>query len=916
MKYLSSFVLCICTLFFVQPLFSQSYGLETSLGLGAQDSQYGACVDISGEIVAIGAPSEDINTPYIPSIGSVSIRRLVNGNWIQTQKMLSPDSIMNSNFGRSLAIDDGHLLVGTETGKIYSFENSDEIWKLNQEFERPEEDSLISNFGRKIDLMNNSAVISSDGSIHIYSLDSEGFWHFIQKVYKEGVGFGTAIALNSDFLAVSAPGESSVYIYKRNAQGNYDEIQKITAAEQNTEYGLGLAISSEWLAIRSSDSVQVLQFENNLWKDFQKITIEKKEGSSISINKSILVIGVEGLYSEPQIPGYVDVYEFTDTIWKKTEEVHPSDGVVFVWGGADRFGSAVALSESFLIVGAPNKYEGPSEFEDYVTGKAYVFMSADIAFETFEEACDQYVFDDELLSSSGIYWSKDSTQVLNLTIIESPVSSIQICNNAFFADEMNAHSYQWFNCLDSIPILGAVTPYFYPVNEGSYFLSLTTDGCTSISECNSFVPETQEIIYPGITKSQSISASSASDINYFDQSVVVHENTLMAAVNSVSNQKFTDIYVKKDQVWEFHQRLEVSGKGGIDLYKDIAITWENSASIITKNENSTWELSKEVYKNDFSNNVDNISEAAIRSNISLIGANYYSGGGGAYPGRVYVLDEQTDWMETGSLRPLDTNESSGDQFGDRIVILDESVIISAPFAGHDFVTQSTDPPFGLIFSYQRNTNSLDKLSQTISPPKSDMGSFTLYDADENHLIAGPDNLYSYIKGCNSRWYLSQSIEGNYLEASVNGNYLAASKEDSTDVFTQNNLNQWELLSSVVGGITSVHANTMAVINEDVIDLYELNDNPILSISPELMPAKNIIVNIWPNPAKDFVTFELNQRYPSFKFYLYDAKGLLINHFIYTDSQSFQYRASIDSGLYFVRIQTSEGSEVTKRLLIE
>lgn len=919
MKYLSIPLLCLSSVFIGPNLFSQNFTLETSLGLGTLESGYGTSVDISGKTVAIGAPDESTYNPYNNSVGSVSIRKFVNGSWTSVQKILSPHSLENFKFGKTLAIDERRLLVGTGQSKVYSFENSGEAWELIQEIERPEEDSLITNFGRKIDILNKTTVISSDGSIYIYSLDSLGSWELIQKETKVDSDFGAAIALHNNFLAVSSTGEKSIFIFTRNSQGTYDEIQKITTAEQNVGFGLGLDMSDNWLAVRSADSVEILRLDNNLWKNFQKISIESNGSDAIRINESNLVIGIDGRTSWPSIPGFVDVYELTDDIsWKKAEEVHPSDGVVGYLGGADQFGSAVALSDSFLIVGAPNKYEGSSEFEDHVRGKAYAFLSTEIAIETFEVACDQYEFDSQSLTRSGIYWSNDSTQVLNLTIKESPSSSIQICNYALFAEEVEADSYQWFNCIDSIPIPKAINPYYYPEKEGSYFLSLTIDDCTSISDCISFKPEEQEAFEPELKKIQTISDSTTSSLY---RSVAVDNNTLMVAIDS----KFTDVYVKNNGEWEYYQRLGLSGFGGIDLDMSNAIAWDRNATIIIKNELNKWEVGPEININQFEYTADRIPSAAIRKNIALVGVI------ASERGRVHVFEEQTNWSETSQITHyFDTFGESWDQFGDRIAILDESVIIAAPSAGKDDV-DSGDPPYGLIFSYERDTLGIGEILQTILPPETNVRRFKLYDADNDHLIAGSGNLYSYIKGCYSKWYLSQRIEGNYLRASVSGNYLAASKEDSTDVFIQNELNQWELLSTVVGSVPSLHANTLAVINESVVNIYELNDSTILETPedvnstndstileiPEVVNStKNIILNLWPNPADNLVNISLTEKYPSVEFYLYNAKGSLIATKVYSYSQSIEYQGTLVPGLYFVRIRISDVSEETKKILIE
>ncbi len=76
----------------------------------------------------------------------------------------------------------------------------------------------------------------------------------------------------------------------------------------------------------------------------------------------------------------------------------------------------------------------------------------------------------------------DSIITLNLTINSLPSDAISLSNEILTATETGA-TYQWYNCINNQQIAGETNRTFTVTEDGSYYVEITKNGCTSISNC-------------------------------------------------------------------------------------------------------------------------------------------------------------------------------------------------------------------------------------------------------------------------------------------------------------------------------------------------------------------------------------------------------------------------------------------------
>lgn len=325
-----------------------------------QNAKFGTAVALSDEFSMVGAPIDNEG-------GKVYVwERRPSGSWTGRGTLVASDRSNGDNFGISVGMSGDVLVVGasgddlgtggevTREGSAYVFERIDGTWTQTQK---------------------------------LTALDAES-----------NDRFGTAVAASDDVIVVGAPFESSstgaVYVFER-VDGEWTQTRKLTASDaaQNERFGDAVAVTqtpSGHLVLVGAPTVgagtaggtgSAYVFSRALsasaWTE-QKL--ESPDGSQYdgfgeavdiadaatpdNLNNQIAVIGARGhdigtatnrgaAYVFRNLEGFV----FTDKLVAQ-------DGAQ-----NDHFGSAVAVSGDFVVVGAPDDTYSSRVRE----GSAYVF---------------------------------------------------------------------------------------------------------------------------------------------------------------------------------------------------------------------------------------------------------------------------------------------------------------------------------------------------------------------------------------------------------------------------------------------------------------------------------------------------------------------------------------------------------------
>jgi len=238
---------------------------------GRTDDDFGSSIDLLDDIIVVGADGDDDSGT---DSGTVYIFYRNQGgpnNWGLVKKLISLDDSNLNSFGKSIALDNDILVVGSVREATVYGKDIGGIgnWGLIKVLTAPD----ISNgggagFGESVDIEDSIIIVGADadqedtsrrGSSYVFFKDNGGpdNWGFQQKLVPfdgEGDYFGESLSLSDDILVVGAQfdddlGMSSgaVYLYHLNSStNNFNSIGKIIASDGmgGDEFGNDVAIDN------------------------------------------------------------------------------------------------------------------------------------------------------------------------------------------------------------------------------------------------------------------------------------------------------------------------------------------------------------------------------------------------------------------------------------------------------------------------------------------------------------------------------------------------------------------------------------------------------------------------------------------------------------------------------------------------
>lgn len=303
-------------------------------------------------------------------------------NWNEIKKAVASDRDTLAWFGWSSSVDGNYAIISAkkesydvngenlqyQAGAAYIFEINDEgDWIQTQKIvasDRDEGDLL----GQRVAISGDYAVVSSAqededelgentllsaGSAYIFERNTDGIWIEVQKIVASDRsaedGFGRGVAIDGNTILVGAEFEDedengenytfsagSCYIFERNSDGIWSETQKIVASDRSSAnlFGRNVSIDGDYLIVSSHQN----QFDSNG---------ENPMGNA----------------------GAAYIFEKNgDSIWEEVNKVTASDRA-----SDDRFGSSVSISNTTAIVSAPRESEDEDGLNTMTkSGSAYV----------------------------------------------------------------------------------------------------------------------------------------------------------------------------------------------------------------------------------------------------------------------------------------------------------------------------------------------------------------------------------------------------------------------------------------------------------------------------------------------------------------------------------------------------------------
>ena len=355
--------------------------------------RFGGAVSIDGERLLISAINSEV-APYFTDVGRVYVFERTATAWSEVDRLEPSDPHHEVAFGRCVALEGDTAIIGAPfahhsgaaTGAVYVFERESSGWVQRSKLIGSRAQDL-DRFGESLDLDGTRLAIGSPdddaagddvGAVYLFERTAGG-WKEQSIVESPGafVGgrFGSAVAIEGETLAISAPWHSTalprsgvVQLYSWSDSGSSatweHELQlepATPAAHQN--FGRTLALEGDTLVVGTpgaqangpfSGKITIVEREGGVWGEATDLTPQgcvayDRFGSSLSLRGQRLAVGAPGDASTIEAGGQVWLYERTGSTWLQLNRF----GVLSTAPAASS-GQSCRLTEHRLIVGAPS----------------------------------------------------------------------------------------------------------------------------------------------------------------------------------------------------------------------------------------------------------------------------------------------------------------------------------------------------------------------------------------------------------------------------------------------------------------------------------------------------------------------------------------------------------------------------------
>ena len=354
---------------------------------GTSGDAFGQSSAIHNGVVVIGASSDDDNGI---NSGSAYIMHLILD--VAPVKLLALDGAANDLFGHDVAIGTVPIGISTQTFTLVGAPNDSDqgtnsgsayLFSLNGNQHvkyLPNDGALGDNFGVSVAIDNGIVVVGApedddlgvdSGSAYIF--DANTGLQLAKLLPSNGVAndtFGYQVAISGDIIAVSAlqhlnPGgeTGTVYLFSASKATEFAQLSSNEGVPFE-QFGYSLAIDNGIVAVGSLATGSAYIFNASTQALINKLTPSTPGnafGWTIDIDASKVVVGAILDPVNGQNSGSAFLFNaFTGT---QLAKLIPSDGAIF-----EQFGSSIGIDNDLIIVGARNDNDNGGG-----SGSAYVF---------------------------------------------------------------------------------------------------------------------------------------------------------------------------------------------------------------------------------------------------------------------------------------------------------------------------------------------------------------------------------------------------------------------------------------------------------------------------------------------------------------------------------------------------------------
>jgi len=313
-----------------------SQSAELTASDGASGDNFGWSVSISGSKVVVGAPMHTVSSNT--NQGAAYVYTLSSGTWSQSAELTASDGASGDLFGGSVAIDGTHALVGAagvvanyggtpvishgNQGAAYVYTLSSGTWSQSAEL-TASDGASGDDFGWSVAISGGNLVVgaplhtvsgsANQGAAYVYTLSS-GTWSQsaeLTDTTSEIEHFGWSVAISGTTMLVGTPGDNSfgfggggaTYVYGLSGSTWSLTATLSLGSECCAGFGDSVAISGSTILVGSagvapeafSGSAYIFTLSGGTWVQSGEYTLSGSEpeyvGWSVALSGTTAFVG-------------------------------------------------------------------------------------------------------------------------------------------------------------------------------------------------------------------------------------------------------------------------------------------------------------------------------------------------------------------------------------------------------------------------------------------------------------------------------------------------------------------------------------------------------------------------------------------------------------------------------------------------
>lgn len=192
----------------------------------ADYDRFGGSVSISGNTIVVGAKQEDNSNGR--TAGSAYVFQRNGGGWTEVAKLTASDGAKDDEFGSSVAVNGGRIVVSayladlnslSNAGAVYVFEGSGSNWTETAKL-TSQAPAAYSFFGKTLSIDADRIVLDTreiDKLVYVYDYIA-GIWSesYVLRPSNNARGFGIAMAVSENNVIVGSEVQGTAYYYSLN----------------------------------------------------------------------------------------------------------------------------------------------------------------------------------------------------------------------------------------------------------------------------------------------------------------------------------------------------------------------------------------------------------------------------------------------------------------------------------------------------------------------------------------------------------------------------------------------------------------------------------------------------------------------------------------------------------------------------